>query len=161
MKLGRLGEVLRTCRHPLNPLWDCVDWECVRAPDPMGIPTLADPIDEGCGCLKPAAGHDGGYSGAAVGRQCGRRRVATAAALAVVEPGSTGIGGDCFCLFYGARQGVVEAVNGSGRSPRALTLELAGGPAGFDPQGPHAVTVPGTIAGWGRHCGALRTDVDG
>ena len=74
--------------------------------------------------------------------------VATAAALAVVEPGSTGIGGDCFCLFYGARQGVVEAVNGSGRSPRALTLELAGGPAGFDPQGPHAVTVPGTIAGW-------------
>ena len=74
--------------------------------------------------------------------------VATAAALAVVQPGSTGIGGDCFCLFYGARQGVVEAVNGSGRSPRALTLELAGGPAGFDPQGPHAVTVPGTIAGW-------------
>ena len=74
--------------------------------------------------------------------------VAAAAALAVVEPGSTGIGGDCFCLFYDASRGTVEAVNGSGRSPRALTLELAGGPAGFDPQGPHAVTVPGTIAGW-------------
>ena len=74
--------------------------------------------------------------------------VATAAALAVVEPGSTGIGGDCFCLFYRASRGVVEAVNGSGRSPRALTLELAGGPAGFDPQGPHAVTVPGAVAGW-------------
>ena len=74
--------------------------------------------------------------------------VATAAALAVVEPGSTGIGGDCFSLFYGAHRGVVEAVNGSGRSPEALTLESAGGVAGFDPQGPHAVTVPGTIAGW-------------
>ena len=74
--------------------------------------------------------------------------VAAAAALAVVEPGSTGIGGDCFSLFYGARRGVVEAVNGSGRSPRALTPELAGGQRGFDPQGPHAVTVPGTIAGW-------------
>ena len=74
--------------------------------------------------------------------------VGTAAALAVVEPSSTGIGGDCFCLFYAASQGVVGAVNGSGRSPRALTLELAGGRAGFDPQGPHAVTVPGAIAGW-------------
>ena len=74
--------------------------------------------------------------------------VATAAALAVVEPGSTGIGGDCFCLFYDASRGVVEAVNGSGRSPRALTLELAVGQEGFDPQGVHAVTVPGTIAGW-------------
>ena len=74
--------------------------------------------------------------------------VATAAALAVVEPGATGIGGDCFSLFYDAGRGVVEAVNGSGRSPKALTPELAGGPAGFDPQGPHAVTVPGTIAGW-------------
>ena len=74
--------------------------------------------------------------------------VATAAALAVVEPGSTGIGGDCFCLFYGADQGSIKAVNGSGRSPKALTLDTAGGAAGFDPQGPHAVTVPGTIAGW-------------
>ena len=74
--------------------------------------------------------------------------VAAAAALAVTEPNSTGIGGDCFCLFYRAADGAVEAVNGSGRSPRALTLERAGGAAGFERQGPHAVTVPGTIAGW-------------
>ena len=74
--------------------------------------------------------------------------VAAAAALAVVEPGSTGIGGDCFALFYRACDGVVEAVNGSGRSPEALTIERAGGQAGFDPQGPHAVTVPGAVAGW-------------
>ena len=74
--------------------------------------------------------------------------VAAAAALAVVEPNSTGIGGDCFCLFYRAADASVEAVNGSGRSPQALTLELAGGADGFERQGPHAVTVPGTIAGW-------------
>ena len=74
--------------------------------------------------------------------------VATAAALAVVEPGSTGIGGDCFALIYDSGRGVVDAVNGSGRSPKALTLEMAGGPAGFDPHGPHAVTVPGAVAGW-------------
>ena len=74
--------------------------------------------------------------------------VAAAAALAVVEPGSTGIGGDCFALYHRAPDGVVEAVNGSGRSPEALTIDLAGGLAGFDPQGPHAVTVPGAVAGW-------------
>ena len=74
--------------------------------------------------------------------------VATAAALAVTEPMSTGIGGDCFCLFYRASDGAVEAINGSGRSPRALTLERAGGAEGFERQGPHSVTVPGTIAGW-------------
>lgn len=74
--------------------------------------------------------------------------VASAAALAVVEPGSTGVGGDCFALFRRAADGAVAAVNGSGRSPRQLTLEAAGGPDGFDPQGPHSVTVPGSIAGW-------------
>ena len=74
--------------------------------------------------------------------------VAAAAALAVVEPNSTGIGGDCFCLFYRASDGAVEAVNGSGRSPQALTLERAGGADGFERQGPHAVTAPGTVAGW-------------
>lgn len=74
--------------------------------------------------------------------------VAAAAALAVTEPNSTGIGGDCFCLFYRASDSSVEAVNGSGRSPAALTLELAGGAEGFERQGPHAVTVPGAVAGW-------------
>lgn len=74
--------------------------------------------------------------------------VAAAAALAVVEPNSTGIGGDCFCLFYRASDGSVDAVNGSGRSPQALTLERAGGAEGFERQGAHAVTAPGTVAGW-------------
>lgn len=74
--------------------------------------------------------------------------VAAAAALAVTEPGSTGIGGDCFTLFYRASDSAVLGINGSGRSPAGLTLELATGGHGFDPQGPHSVTVPGTIAGW-------------
>jgi gamma-glutamyltranspeptidase/glutathione hydrolase len=74
--------------------------------------------------------------------------VATAAALAVTEPGSTGVGGDCFALFYRASDRSVLAVNGSGRSPRELTLDQAISTHGFDPQGPHSITVPGTIAGW-------------
>ena len=78
--------------------------------------------------------------------------VATAAALAVVEPMSTGIGGDCFALFYNAATQTVKALNGSGRAPAALTLDLvrATGEMGSEipSTSPHAVTTPGAAAGW-------------
>ena len=77
--------------------------------------------------------------------------VAVAAALQVTQPCSTGLGGDCFVLYYSANRKTVEALNGSGRSPGALTQELAG-KAGFRDRLPpdHAltVTVPGAPAAW-------------
>lgn len=38
--------------------------------------------------------------------------VAVAAALAVAEPCSTGLGGDAFCLFYNGNTGEIRGING-------------------------------------------------
>lgn len=76
--------------------------------------------------------------------------VATAAMLNVVEPMSTGIGGDCFALVYDKQSDTVMALNGSGRSPRAFTLAEAQrlGLRQIPLTGPLPVTVPGAARGW-------------
>jgi gamma-glutamyltranspeptidase/glutathione hydrolase len=78
--------------------------------------------------------------------------VAAAAVLAVVEPQSTGIGGDCFILYAPRGGPEVLAFNGSGRSPRAATHDWyrQHGFKEFPKYGPHAVTVPGAIDAWAR-----------
>lgn len=77
--------------------------------------------------------------------------IATAAALNVTEPTSTGIGGDCFALYFDAASAKVYALNGSGRAPAALNLERLQR-EGFSDQlptfHPYTITVPGACAGW-------------
>src|SRR5438477_3358990 len=47
--------------------------------------------------------------------------VAASAILAVIEPQSTGIGGDCFALIQPKGEGKIVSYNGSGRAPKGAT----------------------------------------
>lgn len=78
--------------------------------------------------------------------------IAASAMQCVVEPGSTGIGGDCFVLYAAGGSDKVLAYNGSGRTPAALTLDwfTERGLAEVPRQSPSAVTIPGAIDAWTR-----------
>ncbi len=99
---------------------------------------------------QPLAAH-AGIQILAQGGSAADAAVATAAALNVTEPSSTGIGGDCFLLYYEAASKQVLAYNGSGRAPAGLSLErLAreGLSGGIPPFHAHTNTVPGACDGW-------------
>jgi gamma-glutamyltranspeptidase / glutathione hydrolase len=84
--------------------------------------------------------------------------IAAVAMQCVVEPQSTGIGGDCFVL-YSQKGAPPVALNGSGRAPGKATAEWYAERQIHDieVQSPHAVTVPGAVDAWcvlNRHYGS-------
>jgi gamma-glutamyltranspeptidase/glutathione hydrolase len=70
--------------------------------------------------------------------------LAAAAMLCVVEPMSTGVGGDCFALVW--RDGELTGLNASGRAPAAADPDALG--TAIPMHGPLSVTAPGAVAGW-------------
>jgi gamma-glutamyltranspeptidase/glutathione hydrolase len=84
--------------------------------------------------------------------------IATAAALGVTEPYSSGIGGGGFFTFYNARTGKVRTIDGRETAPGAMPHNAFINPATGQPYNftPELVTsgvsvgVPGTLATWKR-----------
>ena len=72
------------------------------------------------------------------------------AVLGLVEPTGCGIGGDLFAIVWDAQRGELRGLNGSGRAPGGLTLEMLHG-MGLEripAHGPLSVSVPGAVDGW-------------
>jgi gamma-glutamyltranspeptidase/glutathione hydrolase len=76
--------------------------------------------------------------------------IAANATLGLMEPTGCGIGGDLFAIVWDAESGRLAGLNGSGRAPRALTLEhfRKNGIAQVPGSGPLSVSVPGAVDGW-------------
>lgn len=73
--------------------------------------------------------------------------VAGSLLLGVIEPQSTGIGGDCFALIQPRGEGKITAYNGSGRAPKAANVEwYLERKINFVPlTSAHAVSIPGAV----------------
>ena len=80
--------------------------------------------------------------------------IAANAAIGLMEPTGNGIGGDLYAIVWDAKSQKLYGLNGSGRSPKALTLEklkaeLAKlGVDNIPAHGPLPVSVPGTVDAW-------------
>ena len=76
--------------------------------------------------------------------------IAANAALGLMEPTGNGIGGDLFAIVWDPKTGKLHGYNGSGRSPKSLTLAefRRRGLTDVPPHGPLPVSVPGTVDAW-------------
>lgn len=78
--------------------------------------------------------------------------VAMVSTLSVVEPHSSGLGGDAFALFYLAKDKKLVGMNGSGRAPYRADMAWFHdqGLKSIPERGMLSVTVPGALHGWAQ-----------
>jgi len=76
--------------------------------------------------------------------------IAANALLGLVEPTGNGIGGDLFAIVWDSKTKRLYGLNGSGRSPKSLSLDWfrSNGYESIPAHGPLPVTVPGAVDGW-------------
>ena len=76
--------------------------------------------------------------------------IAMNAALGLMEPTGSGIGGDLFAIVWDDKTKKLYGLNASGRSPRGLTLDdlRQRGLERLPEYGALTVTVPGAVDGW-------------
>ncbi len=78
--------------------------------------------------------------------------IATSAALAVLYPHMTGVGGDAFWLIYDAKKNAVRYLDGGGRAAASATCDWFAGRGHkeipFRGILPATVTTPGSVASW-------------
>ncbi len=75
--------------------------------------------------------------------------IAASAVLSVIEPGSTGIGGDCFAIIKMNNKKPIS-VNGSGINPKNANLNFfkKNKIDKIDLLSPHSITIPGAVHAW-------------
>ncbi|MDJ0763765.1 MAG: gamma-glutamyltransferase [Myxococcota bacterium] len=76
--------------------------------------------------------------------------IAVNAALGLMEPTGSGIGGDLFAIVWDNKKKRIYGLNASGPSPKSLTFDHfnARGITEVPTEGPLPWTVPGCVAGW-------------
>lgn len=80
--------------------------------------------------------------------------IATNAALGLMEPTGSGVGGDLFAIVWSAKDQKLYGLNASGRSPRGLSYEqmkkeiAKRGSEGIPAYGMLPISVPGAVDGW-------------
>jgi gamma-glutamyltranspeptidase/glutathione hydrolase len=76
--------------------------------------------------------------------------IAVNAALGLMEPSGSGIGGDLFAIVWDSKSAKLYGLNASGPAPAAVSLAYfqEQGIARMPEKGPLPWTVPGCVAGW-------------
>src|SRR5437016_5566590 len=93
-----------------------------------------------------------GVAGVAAGGWSGEAGIATGAALSVLYPHMTSVGGDAFWLIYDAQARRVRYLNGGGRAAKSASIDWfrSRGMREIPLRGflPATLTIPGAVASW-------------